>query len=89
MAQIIVDPKEQRAFARALANLSAEMKSQEAALNRELAQLGSTWKDDHYSRFTKATEEMSLYLLGFYKRAESYCNFLERKARAAERYLGL
>lgn len=87
MSQIIVSPREQRAFASALAELSAEMRGRERVLAQHLAGLRSTWSDAHYTRFSRAQEEMSLYLLGFHNRAQLYCAYLGRKAAAAEKYL--
>lgn len=87
MSQIIVSPKEQRAFARALAELSREMRSREQALTSKLTSLGSTWQDQHNRRFQRAHEEMALYLKAFHNQAQRYCTYLDQKARAAERYL--
>lgn len=89
MSQIIVSPREQRAFANSLCNISREMISRERALTSKLTALGSTWSDKHYKRFSQAQTTMELHLKAFHNRSQLYCNYLERKAKAGDAYLGL
>ena len=87
MAQIIVNPRQMVAFAEELARLKIEMQSWEAALDRDMKGLKSTWSDQRYLRFNRAVTEASVQLQAFYSRCNNYVEYLRRKAAAADRYL--
>ncbi len=89
MSQIIVSPREQRAFANALCDISRDMISRERALTAKLNVLSTTWSDKHYKRFSQAQLTMELHLKAFHNRSQAYCIYLERKAKAGNAYLGL
>ncbi len=87
MAQIIVDPAEQRAFANALGDLVREMRGRERALAARFSTLQKSWQDDQAKKFARSQFEMDLYLTAFYNRCGEYICYLNDKARAAEKYL--
>lgn len=87
MAQIIVDPDEQRAFADALEALVIDMRQREHALSEHLSHLRRSWADDQAKRYSDSHLEMELYLKAFYNRSEQYAGYLREKARRADRYL--
>ena len=87
MAQIIVDPDEQRAFADALEALVCDMRQHERALAEHLSHLQRSWADEPAKRFSDSHLEMALYLKAFYNRSEDYAGYLREKARRADKYL--
>ena len=87
MAQIIVNPSEQRAFANGLEELVRDMRGREKTLSDRLAALRKSWQDDQAKQFANAQEDMALNLKVFYNRSELFAQYLRDKAAAAERYL--
>lgn len=87
MAQIIVDPSEQRAFAAALGDLVHEMRNRQGKLADSFAHLQKTWQDEHADRFADAQLDMELYLTAFYHKSMQYMDYLCVKARLADDYL--
>jgi len=87
MSQIIVDPDEQRAFAKDLDLLVGELRDRQRRLEGSIQQLGGVWKDKRYRAFNRAVTEASLQLTAFYSASDRYSHFLRRKARAADVFL--
>lgn len=87
MAQIIVDPGEQRAFAAALEELVGEMRHRQGKLADSFRHLQRSWQDDRAQRFEKEQLEMELYLTAFYSMSRRYIDYLRDKARLADDYL--
>jgi uncharacterized protein YukE len=88
MTQIIVSPKEMRAFARELAEHTAHIKTRDRQLEAAIKSLGSTWADEKYRKFSKAHAAAASQLQVFYRKSERYVTYLDEKARTADRYLG-
>jgi uncharacterized protein YukE len=85
MGQAIVDPAELRRFAGALRKFSDEVVAQ--MVQRQLAGLSSTWRDQEQQKFA---EEFEAQLSTFKRFAEStseYVPYLIRKAERVEEYL--
>ena len=87
MGQAIVDPAELRRFAGALRKFSDEVVAQMQMVQRQLAALSSTWRDQEQQKFAEEFEQQ----LGTFKRfAEAtgeYVPYLIRKAERVEEYL--
>jgi uncharacterized protein YukE len=88
MAQVIVSPSQLRGFARDLAELTGDIKNRERQLDGALKDLGSTWRDEKYRKFSASYTTMSIQLQMFYRLSERYVTFLGSKAAAADRFLG-
>lgn len=87
MAQIIVDPSEQRAFAAALEELVHEMRHRQGKLADSFHHLQLSWQDDRAERFAREQLEMEIYLNAFYNMSRRYVDYLRDKARLADDYL--
>ena len=87
MTQIITDPDAMLRFAKELHGVCAKLKGEEAALFRELAELGKTWQDPRFKPFRGKIDDASRALLTFHKDADHFCGYLQRKASAAQRIL--
>jgi len=88
MVQIIVDPDKMRQFERALRELRGEMALRRNVLNHQMQEVRNFWDDEKYRRFQRQHEQLALELQAFEKIADRYCDFLRRKATAADAYLG-
>ncbi len=88
MVQVIVSPKELRAFGQDLAELTRALEARNNQLTESLQALGSTWADERYRSFSKAQNTNSQQLQAFFRIARSYVQYLDSKANAADRYLG-
>lgn len=88
MAQVIVNPKDQRAFAQELEQIVGVVREKERRLDQGMQELKATWADERYRRFSKAVKAASDQLRIFYGTSTRYTQFLREKAAAAERYLG-
>jgi uncharacterized protein YukE len=87
MGQAIVDPAELRRFAGSLRTFSEEVMAHMQMVQRQLAVLGSTWRDQEQAKFA---EEFEAQLSTFKRFAEStseYVPYLIRKAERVEEYL--
>ncbi len=87
MGQAIVDPAELRRFAGSLRTFSEEVTAHMQMVQRQLAVLGSTWRDQEQQKFA---EEFETQLSTFKRFAEStgeYVPYLIRKAERVEEYL--
>lgn len=89
MAQIIVNPKDQRVFAQELESFVREIRDRERRLDAGMQELGGTWKDVRYKDFSRAVTDASVQLQIFYNTSTRYADFLRRKATAAEKFLRL
>jgi uncharacterized protein YukE len=88
MAQIIVNPRDQRAFAQELDQIVSAIREKERRLDQGMQELKGTWADERYRRFSVAVKAASDQLRVFYSTSAHYAQFLRDKAAAAERYLG-
>jgi uncharacterized protein YukE len=87
MTQAIVDPVELRRFVQHLKHFSGEMLSQMQNAQRQLAQLGSTWRDQEHQKFTEEFEQQMRTMSRFVDLTNEYIPFLLRKADRIEEYL--
>ncbi|HEY4940044.1 MAG TPA: hypothetical protein VII56_01345 [Rhizomicrobium sp.] len=88
MAQVIVSPREMRAFAQDLAELIQAVEARDRQLAEGLRSLGSTWADERYRTFSRVQSTTAAQLQIFYRMGKNYVQYLGNKATAAERYLG-
>ncbi len=88
MTQIIVDPIELRKFATALQELRSEFAADRRYLNTHLDAINAFWNDAKYRKLRSSSTEVMLAIDDFVATCDRYCDYLERKAAAAEAYLG-
>lgn len=87
MPQIIVDPSEMRKFEAALRELRGEIDARRSQLEAQITDVRSFWDDVKYQQFLRKSEELMLQVQYFAKLCDQYCQYLTRKAAAAEAYL--
>lgn len=88
MAQVIVDPEKMRLFERALRELRGNIAQRRNILAQQVKEVSSFWDDQKYRDFQRNQETVALELQAFENIADNYCEFLLRKAAAADAYLG-
>jgi uncharacterized protein YukE len=86
MGQVIVDPQELRRFASRLRFFSTEVMTQMQGVQRQLAALSSTWRDQEQQKFTEEFEQQLSTFARFVELTEDYVPFLIRKAERVEEY---
>jgi uncharacterized protein YukE len=86
MGQAIVDPAELRRFAARLKHFSGEVMTQMQAVQRQLAALGATWRDQEHQKFAEAFEQQLAQFGRFVQSTEDYVPYLQRKAERVEEY---
>jgi len=86
MGQAIVDPAELRRFAGALRKFSDEVVAQMQMVQRQLAALGSTWRDQEHQKFAEEFEQQLIMFRRFAESTGEYVPYLIRKAERAEEY---
>lgn len=87
MSQAIVNPAELRRFAQNLKQFSAELANQMALLQRQMASLGESWRDQEHLKFVDEFQQQMPAIGRFADAAGQYTSFLIRKAERAEDYL--
>ena len=87
MPQAIIDPGELRRFAQNLKHFHSELQNQVGVLQRQLAALGSTWRDQEHKKFVEEFERQAQTLGRFMDSANEYIPYLLRKAERIEEYL--
>ena len=88
MSQIIVDPTELRRFEGALRHLRVEIDARRGALAEQTRAVRAFWDDEKYRDFQRRSEELMLEIQHFARLCDRYCEYLRRKAAAADAYLG-
>ena len=88
MTQIIVDPSELRRFEAALRELRTEIDARRQELGAHIGSVRSFWDDEKYSSFERRSEVLLIEIQYFTKLCDRYCEYLGKKAAAAEAYLG-
>jgi uncharacterized protein YukE len=86
MGQVIVDPEELRRFAARLRFFSTEVMTQMQGVQRQLAALSSSWRDQEQQKFTEEFEQQLSTFARFVEATEDYVPFLIRKAERVEQY---
>jgi uncharacterized protein YukE len=86
MTRAIVDPREVRRFSALLSETAASLQAGKSDVTGQFNDLKGVWKDTKYGQFEKTFADTMSRLQAFLKTAESYANYLNTKARLAERY---
>jgi uncharacterized protein YukE len=86
MGQAIVDPQELRRFAARLRHFSEEVMSQMQNVQRQLAALGSTWRDQEHKKFEEEFAQQLNTFGRFVQSTGEYVPYLIRKAERVEEY---
>ncbi|MCX7365321.1 MAG: WXG100 family type VII secretion target [Alphaproteobacteria bacterium] len=87
MTQIIVNPKELRAFAHRLVEHAAHVYAVRAKFAAGLKELRATWRDERYRQFDNELTATMAELDRFVRQARRYADHLEDKARKGSLYL--
>ena len=87
MTQAIVDPDELRRFAQSLKKFNQELQDKITALGSQLANLGSTWRDQENKKFAEAFEQHVKMISRTVALTNEHIPFLVRKAERIEKYL--
>ena len=88
MAQIDVDPDRMRQFERELREVRRKCADRRKIFNQQIQDIRGFWKDEKYRIFLQKQEKFDHDLQRLEQRADEYCDFLRRKAAAADEYLG-
>ena len=80
MGQVIVDPQELRRFAARLRVFSTEVLAQMQGVQRQLAALSATWRDQEQQKFAEEFDQTMKVLVKFLRVSEQHVPFLVRKA---------
>jgi uncharacterized protein YukE len=86
MGQVIVDPQELRRFAARLRVFSTEVMAQMQAVQRQLAALSATWRDQEQQKFAEEFEQQLSTFSRFVEATGDYVPYLIRKAERVEEY---
>lgn len=87
MSKAIIDPDKVRQFAKSLEHYSQQLKAEKIAVSNKFDSLHDHWQDEKYIQFEQLFEETSRQLDEFFRLAEDYSNYLQRKAQKADQYL--
>jgi uncharacterized protein YukE len=87
MGQAIVDPAELRRFAGNLRKFSEEVLAHMQMVQRQLGQLGSSWRDQEQQKFAAEFEAQLTTFKRFAESTGEYVPYLIRKAERVEEYL--
>ena len=87
MGQAIVDPAELRRFAGSLRTFSEEVLAHMQMVQRQLAALGASWRDQEQQKFAEEFEAQLTTLKRFAESTGEYVPYLIRKAERVEEYL--
>jgi uncharacterized protein YukE len=87
MSQAVVDPGEVRRFAHQLKQFTGELLNQMAVVQRQVAGLGTTWRDQEHKKFMEDFDQQIQVLRRFVESTNQYIPFLIRKAERVEEYL--
>jgi len=86
MGQAIVDPQELRRFAARLRHFSTEVMTQMQTVQRQLAALGASWRDQEHQKFQEEFEQQLNTFGRFVESTGEYVPYLIRKAERVEEY---
>ena len=86
MVQSIVDPHELRRFAQRLRHFSTEVMTQMQTVQRQLAALGGSWRDQEHQKFQEEFEQQLNTFGRFVESTGEYVPYLIRKAERVEEY---
>jgi hypothetical protein len=86
MPRAIVDPRELRRFSALLMETVGRLRNSKSVVTHDFNDLRSVWKDKKYGQFERVFGETMGRMDVFLKSAEMYAQYLNHKARLAERY---
>jgi hypothetical protein len=86
MARVVIDPDEVRNFIRELLRAAGEMHDGKTQIESHFRDLRDVWHDRKYEQFERVFSEAMSRLAQFLHDAETYADYLERKARKADVY---
>jgi len=84
--QVIASPETMRDFARHLDQSNHQLADVMNNLSSRVSSLGDTWRDDQYQQFEGAFTQASTMVNRFLEQAESYVQYLQRKAEHLENF---
>lgn len=88
MSQIHVEPERMRQFERELREIRRKCVDRRKIFNQQIRDIRSFWNDEKYLIFLQKQEKFDNDLQRLEQRVDEYCDFLLRKAAAADEYLG-
>ena len=88
MGQVYANPQEIRNFQAALRQFNSEMSSATSRIHAQLQSLGTSWRDQEYSRFSQELEEVLRTFDRYLQSSDGYIRHLDMKAAPLEGYLG-
>lgn len=88
MAQIHVDPQKMRQFEKQLREVREQCAARRKIFNQQVTDIRSFWNDEKYRIYLQKQEKFDYDLQKLENKASDYCDYLLRKAAAAEAYLG-
>ena len=87
MTQAIVDPVELRRFAQNLKKFNTDLQERITALGGQLANLGSTWRDQENKKFVEQFDQHVKIISRTIEATSQHIPYLLRKAERIEKYL--
>jgi uncharacterized protein YukE len=86
MSRVVIESEEVRRFASFLQRQSGELRTRKSSIEASFRQLGEYWKDEKHRRFENNFEYTSKLLDEFLRKADSYVEYLHKKARKVDAY---
>ncbi len=87
MPQTQADPDEMERFARTLKQFASDLANRTSVLKQQFAQLGSTWRDQEYTRYAQEFQQTTTMLERIMRKAEAEATFLQKKANVLRQFL--
>lgn len=87
MPQAVVDPDELRQFASKLKKFNHDLREHLGSLNRDMAALSATWRDQEHKRFAEEFDEHLKMIGRFLETSDRHVPYLVRKAEQIDEYL--
>lgn len=88
MAEVHADPKEIERFRTHLANFNREMERMTAQLDGQLRELGNTWQDQQYHKFSEEMRQSIKAFKKYLQGADATLQDLRKKAGHLTAYGG-
>lgn len=87
MPQAQADPDEMERFARTLKQFASDLGNRSSALKQQFGQLGSTWRDQEYTRYAQEFQQTTAMLERIMRKTEAEAAFLQKKANVLRQFL--
>jgi len=88
MAQVIADPKEMERFRGHLKNFNSDLDRMTNRLNGQLRELGKSWKDREYQKFSEEMDRSIREFKRYLESADNQLRDLRNKAYHLNKYGG-